>query len=244
MSKKNSKEYLFQFQQFTINHCKSAMKVGTDGVLLGAWTPIKKAKNILDVGCGSGLIAIMLAQRCNSDIIGIEIDEHAAKEAILNAQNSPWSDRIDIRCGDITQKESLYSLPQPDLIVSNPPFFTETLKSPEIARSTARHESSLGIESLIHIASEILSDDGRLCFISPTDRANDIEFIASMSKMHIIQRVDIKSTTTKAPVRTLWELSKSDIGEYFFDILSLRDDSGNYSEWYRILTNDYYTHLK
>lgn len=244
MSKKNSKEYLFQFHQFTISHCKSAMKVGTDGVLLGAWTPIKKAKNILDVGCGSGLIAIMLAQRCNSDIIGIEIDEHAAKEAILNAQNSPWSDRIDIRCGDITQKESLYSLPQPDLIVSNPPFFTETLKSPEIARSTARHESSLGIESLIHIASEILSDDGRLCFISPTDRANDIEFIASMSKMHIIQRVDIKSTTTKAPVRTLWELSKSDIGKYFFDILSLRDDSGNYSEWYRILTNDYYTQLK
>lgn len=244
MSKKNSKEYLFQFQQFTISHCKSAMKVGTDGVLLGAWTPIKKAKNILDVGCGSGLIAIMLAQRCNSGIIGIEIDEHAAKEAILNAQNSPWSDRIDIRCGDITQKESLYSLPQPDLIVSNPPFFTETLKSPEIARSTARHESSLGIESLIHIASEILSEDGRLCFISPTDRANDIEFVASISKMHIIQRVDIKSTTTKAPVRTLWELSKSDIGEYIYDILSLRDASGYYSEWYRALTNDYYTHLK
>lgn len=244
MNEKKIKEYLFQFQQFTISHCKSAMKVGTDGVLLGAWTPIKKAKKILDVGCGSGLISIMLAQRCNSDIIGIEIDEHAAHEAVLNAQNSPWSDRIEIKCGDVTQKETQSSLLQPDLIVSNPPFFTEALKSPEIARSTARHESSLGIESLIHIASEILSDDGRLCFISPTDRANDIEFIASMSKMHIIQRVDIKSTTTKAPVRTLWELSKSDIGKYFFDILSLRDDSGNYSEWYRILTNDYYTHLK
>lgn len=244
MSKNFFKNYVFNFQQFTINHCDSAMKVGTDGVLLGAWTPIKKIKKILDVGCGSGLIGLMLAQRCDADIIGVEIDEFAAEEAKLNAQGSPWSNRVTIIAGDITSPEFLDSLPKPDLIVSNPPFFTETLKSPEKARGMARHESVLGVESLINIAASILSNDGRLCFIAPTHRADDIEFTATMTKMHIIQRIDIKTTIAKAPVRTLWELSKTDTGEFIHEVQSMRDESGAYSEWYRSLTKEFYTHLK
>lgn len=244
MSEKKSKQYVFNFQQFAITHCDSAMKVGTDGVLLGAWTPIKKSKKILDVGCGSGLIALMLAQRCDSDIIGIEINELAAQEAILNSKNSPWSDKISIINGDITLAEFQDTLPQPDLIVSNPPFFTEDLKSPEIARSVARHESALGVRTLIEIAAKILSTDGRLCFISPTDRADEIEFTATISKMNISKRMDIRTTTTKNPVRTLWELSKKSTDDFTYEIQSLRDDSGKYSEWYCSLTKDYYTHLK
>ena len=242
MEKKNVKDYIFHFQQFYISHCKSAMKVGTDGVLLGAWTSIKKSKKILDVGCGSGLIGLMLAQKCDANITGIEIDELAAEEAKLNVEKSPWNDRINIIHGDITK--DLQSIEQPDLIVSNPPFYTEALKSPEKARSMARHECSLGVESLISISATILSENGRLCFIAPTERACDVELAASLSKMHITKRLDIQSTMKKSPVRTLWELSKSPKEKYTYEIQSLRDESGNYSDWYRTLTKDYYTHLK
>ena len=244
MSKKNHKDYVFNFQQFAISHCNSAMKVGTDGVLLGAWTPIKKAKKILDVGCGSGLIGLMLAQRSDTSIIGIEIDHLAAQEAKLNTTNSPWSNRINIINGDITLEEFQRVLPKVDLIVSNPPFFTETLKSPEKARSVARHESDFGVVSLIKIASAILPCDGRLCFIAPTERADEIEFTTAISKMHIIHRLDIQTIATKPPVRTIWELSMSDNNEYTHEIQALRENSGQYSEWYRTLTKDYYTHLK
>lgn len=241
MTDRSSKQYIFRFKQFAIRHCSSAMKVGTDGVLLGAWTAPENAGIIWDIGCGSGLISLMLAQRSNARIIGIEIDPDAASEAKLNTENSPWADRLSIITADAVS--ALPDLPMPDLIVSNPPFFTESLKAPDRTRSIARHEGSLGVESLIEISARHLSPDGRLCFIAPTERADDIELFCTLNRLHTIRRTDIRTAETKNPVRTLWEISRK-VRPTTYETKSLRDKSGDYSKWYRSLTTDYYTHLK
>lgn len=241
MTERNSKQYIFKFKQFSISHCNSAMKVGTDGVLLGAWTSTDNAETIWDIGCGSGLIALMLAQRTNAHIIGLEIDPEASAEAGLNAANSPWRDRLSIVTADAVS--AIPALPVPDLIVSNPPFFTESLKAPDLSRQLARHEGELGIKTLIGLSAHHLSSDGRLCFIAPTERADEIEFLSVINRLHITRRTDIRTTETKSPVRTLWELSRNS-RTATYEIKSLRDAHGDYSHWYRSLTEDFYTHLK
>lgn len=241
MTDRSSKQYIFRFKQFAIRHCSSAMKVGTDGVLLGAWTTPGNAGIIWDIGCGSGLISLMLAQRSNARIVGIEIDPDAASEARINIESSPWADRLSIITADAVS--ALPDSPMPDLIVSNPPFFTESLKAPARTRSVARHEGSLGVESLIEISARHLSPDGRLCFIAPTERADDIELFSTLNRLHTIRRTDIRTAETKDPVRTLWEISRN-ARPTTYETKSLRDKSGDYSQWYRLLTADYYTHLK
>lgn len=241
MTDRSSKQYIFRFKQFAIRHCSSAMKVGTDGVLLGAWTTPENAGIIWDIGCGSGLISLMLAQRCNARIIGIEIDPDAAAEARLNAESSPWADRISIITADAST--ALPALPAPDLIVSNPPFFTESLKAPDKIRSVARHEGTLGVESLIEISARHLSPAGRLCFIAPTERTDDIELFSTVNRLHTIRRTDIRTTEKRNPVRTLWEISRN-ARPITYETKSLRDEGGDYSQWYRSQTEDYYTHLK
>ena len=117
----------FQFKQFRIEQEKSAMKVGTDGILLGAWVNISKVKSILDIGTGTGLIALMLAQRCDANITGIEIESSAAEEALENANNTPWKNRLTIQNISL-QEFSTTSKNKFDLIVSNPPFFEKSLR--------------------------------------------------------------------------------------------------------------------
>ena len=127
----------FRFKQFTIHQEKCAMKVGTDGCLLGAWVDLSQSQRILDVGCGSGLIAIMTAQRCtNVTITGIEIDNEAASQATENAESSPWAERIEIICEDFLK---FTPEQQFDTIVSNPPYFSNSLKCPNDKRNKARH---------------------------------------------------------------------------------------------------------
>lgn len=134
----------FKFKQFTIFHDKCAMKVGTDGVLLGAWAPADKAKRILDVGTGTGLIALQLAQRNpHARITAIEIDAAAAGQATENVSHSPWADRVEVICHDFRdyQPENRF-----DLIVSNPPYFIDALKCPDEQRCTARHAGNLNYD--------------------------------------------------------------------------------------------------
>lgn len=243
MSKKNHKQYEFRFKQFSISHCQAAMKVGTDGVLLGAWTPVSGSeKMIWDIGCGSGLIGLMLAQRTgDTRILGIEIEPQAAAEAMGNVEQSPWSNRITILEADATNLSA--GLPIPDLIVSNPPFFTERLQAPDENRRIARHEAAFGVEALIRIAAICLSDAGRLCFIAPTERADEILFAASIARLYPRRRTEVTSRDGKPSVRTLWELSRKD-GMCIEDKLSIRNADNTYSSEYKELTNEFYTHLK
>ncbi|MGY6648240.1 tRNA1(Val) (adenine(37)-N6)-methyltransferase [Wenyingzhuangia sp. IMCC45574] len=165
---------MFRFKQFSIQQEKSAMKVGTDGVLLGAWTPVDTAKTILDVGTGTGVIALMLAQRNTvAKLHGVEIEQEAYKEARLNFKNSPWADRISIANASYIAFEGEHKY---DLIVSNPPYYTDTFKDKDSERTLARHVGVLNFNSLLEKTSELLADNGACSFVVPFKE--EVNFLA------------------------------------------------------------------
>ncbi len=159
----------FQFKQFTIRHDKCAMKVGTDGVPLGAWAGIESCNRILDIGTGTGLTAMMLAQRSKAVIDAIDIDAEACLQAQENAESSPFAERIKIQhsaLSDFAQTDTgLY-----DLIVSNPPYFVDSLKCPDQKRNTARHTDTLTLEDLLQDSRKLLAPQGRIALILPYDQ--------------------------------------------------------------------------
>lgn len=235
-----SKHSSFRFRQFEVSQDRCAMKVGTDGVLLGAWAPIHNASNAFDIGCGTGLIALMLAQRSaniNTHIFAIEIDQEAAGQAKDNIDHSPWHSRIELICTDVLQYAA--PMPQMDLIVSNPPYFANSLSAPDVARNQARHESTLGYETLIRIASEKLTPSGRLCMISPVGRADDILWYSELYKLPVALRIDISTIEGKRPSRILWMLTHQfTTTEYQSEYI--KDLQGNFSPWFHKLTKDFY----
>lgn len=234
------REHIFKFKQFELSNKNSAMKIGTDGVLLGAWCDVGTGQTIWDVGAGTGLIALMLAQRCNGNIVGIEIDPAAANEARLNAAQSPWDTKVEIAEGDVMKIAD--NLPQPDLIVSNPPFFGEGLRAPEKWRGIARSGDSLGFVSLIRLAASHLSDAGELAMISPRDAQDEIEFEAAMCKLHIRRKCIVHSKAGGDAIRILWQLTRN-AGPMKREELYIRDASGEYSQEYRAITKDFYLNL-
>lgn len=162
----------FQFKQFTVWHDRCAMKVGTDGVLLGAWAPVANSKRILDVGAGTGLISLQLAQRNEqADITAIEIDEAAAGQACENVTRSRWADRIRVVCCDFRNYQSEYRF---DLIVSNPPYFMDALKCPGEQRRVARHTDELNYELLFHRSSSLLEEQGSVSIIIPSEAEKSV----------------------------------------------------------------------
>lgn len=158
----------FRFKQFTVYHNLCAMKVGIDGVLLGAWADVSSAGSVLDIGTGSGLIALMLAQRSEALIHAIDIDEGAVMQSRLNFSRSPWPARLSV--GQVSvQIFSETSDKRFDLIVSNPPFFVNALKTPDKQRTTARHTETLTHEELLRSAQKLLNKTGRICLILPVE---------------------------------------------------------------------------
>lgn len=156
----------FRFKQFTVYQDQCAMKVGIDGVLLGSWVKTEYSKRILDIGSGTGLIALMIAQRSDSFIDAIDIDEKAVFQAKENVSNSPWSNRISVQ--KISLQDFVKKKPEPyDLIVSNPPYFNNSTKAPTDNRTLARHTDSLSHEELIENAILLLKPTGRICIILP-----------------------------------------------------------------------------
>jgi len=232
------KENTFRFKQFSIRHDRCAMKVGTDGVLLGAWTNVEKAKTALDIGTGSGLIALMLAQRNPAlHVFGIDIDRGAAEQALENVQESPWTDRIVIKQADFTQDTAEGA--KYDLIVSNPPFHTEDTLNPDAARTAARHTCSLPVPVLIRKAAAMLSAHGRLSLIVPTALAPAVIGQAAASRLYLCRRTDVKTTPQKPPRRTLLEFSPQAV-PCDATILTLRDEHKLATPAYQALTAEFY----
>ena len=155
----------FKFKQFEIHQDRCAMKVGTDGVLLGAWAP--GGKRILDIGSGTGLISLMMAQRCQeAQVIGVDLDAEACDEARENVAASPFADRVSIACCRLQDYESAEKV---DAIVSNPPFFLNSLKNPDSKRSMARHADSLPFRDLFLGVKRLLSEEGVFSVIVPSE---------------------------------------------------------------------------
>lgn len=238
MVDKSVDKSVFRFKHFELANEKSAMKIGTDGVLLGAWAHVLSARTAWDVGCGTGLIALMLAQRTdNMNIIGIEIDSDAAEESLANVRASEWNRRVRVVHDDVLK--CYKGLPVPDLIVSNPPFFKNALKAHGLARNSARHDDTLSYADLIRVASESLSSDGCLCMVSPVDRREDIEWACCLYKLNIQHIVEVVTAPGKVAKRLLWRVGREERLPVH-DVLYIRDSMGEYTEEYRALTADFY----
>lgn len=230
----------FQFKQFRIIQERSAMKVGMDGVLLGAWTDTTGAGRILDIGTGTGLIALMMAQKNSLAQIGtIEIDPEAFHEAVQNIRNSPWSDRIyPVRCSFqefVVQTNQKY-----DLILSNPPYFTNGHQSPLENRAQARHSDSLPIEVLISGAAGLLSKNGKLALILPIESLQEIEQLAVSNNLCISRLCRVKPNPQKPDFRILIELTNSDCTIQEETLMIEFEKHHDYTPEYKEMTRDFY----
>lgn len=228
---------VFQFKHFALSNQRSAMKVSTDGVLLGAWSSIPAEGVICDVGCGTGLLALMLAQRSKARVIGVEIDKSAFDEMQYNFIQSPWSDRVRAVHGDICVLAD--SLPMVDMIISNPPYFTDSLRADDGARDLARHEESLSYEALVEIASCKLNESGFLSLIAPYDRRDEIVAYGVDSRLHLVRECRVAYRKGKHSKRVMMELGKVDTG-YDLTEMAVQNEGGGYTDEYRALTKDFY----
>lgn len=230
----------FQFKQFRIVQERSAMKVGMDGVLLGAWTNTSGTTRILDIGTGTGLIALMLAQKnALAKIDALEIDRDAFEEAVLNVQQSEWNDRIHVFCQSF-QDFSVEPKKKYDLIVSNPPFFSNGIKAPSGTRAQARHSDALPLDELISGAKRLLDFPGRMSFILPIESFSELENQAKANNLFISRLCRVKPNPVKPDFRILVELTNEDVNIRKETLMIEFDKHHDYTPEYRGLTKDFY----
>ena len=196
----------FQFKQFKIEQQRSALKVGTDGVLLGAWCEVTGTKRILDVGTGTGVVALMLAQRSEASVSAIEINGDACLDAANNFQQSPWAHRLKLYPDDFIHFQEVHPLTY-DLIVSNPPFFKKSLRSADPASSVARHDVSLTFDQLIKGSKRLLDEKGRLAVILPVEATDDFRETARLAGLYLGRKTTVIPKVGKAAKRVLLEFS-------------------------------------
>jgi tRNA1Val (adenine37-N6)-methyltransferase len=227
----------FRFKKFTIQQDKSAMKVGTDSVLLGAWiSPIEG--NLLDIGCGTGLLALMLAQRIeHADIDAIDIDENAYLQASENIILSDWSNKISVFK---TALQKFKTAKKYQLIFTNPPYFVESFKAPEKARSTARHTDDLPFEVLIDSVLNLLDKFGIFALILPVVEANLFINLATQKGLFLNRKCEVKPTINKPVKRVMMEFSLVETELKEEQITIETDKRHQYTKEYISLTQDFY----
>jgi tRNA1Val (adenine37-N6)-methyltransferase len=231
---------MFHFKQFSIDDSKAAMKIGTDAVLLGAWTPCNYGNRILDIGTGSGILTIMMAQR-NPDveIDAVEIDPDATAQAKLNAQLSPWNDRIHIFNLSV-QEFSLAKMNSYNLIICNPPFFTNSLKAPDNKRNLARHNNSLPVEDLLESTSKMLTEDGKAVFIIPANTYETWKREAAKHQLFPDKITWVKSSPANAPHRVMVVFSRKNQDAIPEDEICIYSSEKIHSQAYKEITKDFY----
>ncbi|MFN3967765.1 tRNA1(Val) (adenine(37)-N6)-methyltransferase [Flavobacterium sp.] len=235
---------MFQFKKFTVNQDRCAMKVGTDGVLLGAWTPIdNRPFSVLDIGAGTGILALMLAQRSSAEQIdAIEIDEQAFEQCVENFENSPWSDRLYCYHAGLDEfmeePEDEY-----DLIVSNPPFYSEDYKTESEQRDLARFQDALPFADLVEAASILLSENGIFSVIIPYKEETKFIGLAKECNLFPCKITRVKGTPTTEIKRSLLAFSFAKKTNYPIDELIIETARHQYTEDYIALTKDFYLKL-
>lgn len=242
------KERLFKFKNFSVAHSKSAMKVGVDGVLIGAWADTE-GESILDAGTGCGLIALMMAQRnANAKIIGIDMDKDSVEEAKWNVKNSQWGNRIEIKLQSFnefiiqeTPKEKKF-----DLIVSNPPFFDSGVSAPFTSRERARHQGPLSPISLIRNGKKILSENGRIALIAPSEMIERIKATVKEEGMTIKRICFVAHHPGAVFKRIMVEIiNNMEVGSNVIGVeeLIMFQQAGEPTESYRQLCQEFYLHF-
>lgn len=232
---------VFQFKQFSVNQDQTAMKIGTDGVLLGAWTPIENnPKSVLDIGTGTGIIAIMLAQRCTAQQIdALEIDESAFEQAVENFENSPWGDRLFCFHAGldefVEEPEDEY-----DLIVSNPPFFSEEYRSENEQRDLARFQEAMPFEDLVEAADLLLSENGIFSVIIPFNEEDRFIELCANVELFPIKITRVKGTQNTKIIRSLLAFKRFELAVLTSDELVIEISRHEYTPEYIALTKDFY----
>lgn len=216
------------------------MRVGTDGVLIGAWCSAEGRQHILDVGTGTGVIALIVAQRSQiAEVDAVEIEEESFEEASQNFAASPWSDRLLAVKADF--REYMQSCAKSyDLIVSNPPFFTNGALPPNAGRMAARHCTSLTFMDLLRGAKRLLADDGRVAIITPADAERQIDGAVVENDLRTIRKTYVFSKPGTQPRRILWEMTNSNYPHLVIDQLTIAESSGIYTPQYCTLTEPFY----
>lgn len=229
----------FQFKQFTVKDENSAMKVGTDAVLLGAWINPANFITILDIGTGSGIIALMMAQKSNATIDAIEIDRDSFREANINFQCSPWSNKLKVIHSSLSdfarQSEKKY-----DLILSNPPYFNNSLKSSSDKKNLSKHTATLSHQVLLSCVKSLISTNGIFSVIIPYDQMTSFLNIALLAGLYCKHKLIIYPTPKKPANRIILGFSLNRPLNLTHEKLTIRDDFGNYTDQYKILTKDFY----
>lgn len=255
----------FRFKQFEIEQDRCAMKVGTDGVLLGAWA--QGGRRILDIGSGTGLISLMMAQRFpEAEVVGIDMDADACGQARENVMASPFRDRVEIECcrlqdfggaseaaeasgtaevlkadcGASETAEGLKAAGVFDAIVSNPPFFVDSLKNPDSKRTMARHTDSLPFRDLFAGVKRLLSDDGIFSAIVPVEVVEQFVAESCILGFYLIRKCGVKTVERKQPKRFMLSFAKHRISPYEEHVETMMESQGNRSEWYRKITDEFY----
>jgi tRNA1Val (adenine37-N6)-methyltransferase len=232
---------MFQFKQFSVEQDRCAMKIGTDGVLLGAWSPIpENIFSILDIGAGTGIIALMLAQRTNAEQIdALEIDEEAYEQAVENFESSPWSDRLFCFHAGldefIEEPEDEY-----DLIISNPPFYTEDYKTESEQRDLARFADAMPFEDLVEAADLLLSENGIFSVIIPFREEEKFIALAKDFDLFPLKITRVKGTPTSEIKRSLLAFSRHISENFPEDELIIEISRHIYTEEYIALTREFY----
>lgn len=234
----------FRFKQFSIWHDQCAMKVNTDGILLGAWSSLTSAKSILDIGSGTGLIALMLAQKAaeakqDTQITAVEIDPAAANQASTNVARSPWSQQIEVIKQDI-QSFSRDRSVKFDLLVSNPPYFTNSLRAQGEARDKARHNDGLSFDDLLKSAEKLCSDCATFNLILPSNEADRLLKLAPDFNWHLCNRCQVSTVTGKTPTRSLLSLTRTKVAVPTITELVIRDKTNSYTQEFTELCRAYY----
>lgn len=233
----------FQFKQFKIEQNNTAMKVGTDGVLLGAWVDISSNPNsILDIGTGTGLIALQLAQRTYAELIdAVEIEPDAFEQAVQNFENSAWSDRLFCYHASIQEFSNEIDIKY-DLIVSNPPFYNDTFKVLETKRANARHTGKLSFDELILATSRLLHKEGNCFFILPFKEEEKFLKIAHKNSLFPSKITRVKGNTKNKSKRSLIQLGFEQIKTQIEELV-LEKERHHYTEEYKKLVKEFYLFL-
>ncbi len=233
---------MFQFKQFSVSHDRCAMKVGTDGVLLGAWADAAGKHAVLDIGTGTGLIALMMAQRCpQAKVWGIDIDDDAVAQAKENRDRSPWADRITILESDFCHPFVIQGYLF-DSIVSNPPFFKEQVHAPDQQRELARRHDALPLPQLMKNAAPMLAQGGTFSIILPLASVNDAVGEAAINGLFLTRRCDVITIEGKAPKRTMLEFSNH-IRPTLHSSITIYNEKHFYTPEFIELTRDFYYNM-
>ena len=228
----------FHFKQFSVRHDKCAMKVGTDAVLLGAWVDVSDVRRILDIGTGSGVIALLLAQRTGSStrIESVEIEKEAARQAAENFGNSPWRSRLEVHQLAV---QDFFPSCRFDLIATNPPYFNRSLEPSDNRRRHVRHTVTLNYEELLSAVDRLLTSDGRFNLILPFQEATLFSDVALQYGLACSRRYNFRTRKEKPNERVLMEFSRGTQSVETGEIL-LYNEGVEWSSTYRLLISDFY----